>query len=56
MDQDMTYDDKLMGIKHPEIVNNTIFDMNLSSTTSIWVLIGGIMILWSCWRVVRKYY
>lgn len=57
MNNDMTYDDKLMGvINQPEVVNNTIFDMNLTSTTSLWIAIGAVILLVTCLRVVVKHY
>ena len=57
MDNDMTYDDKLMGvIAQPEVVNNTIFDMNLTSTTTLWFAVGAIILLVTCLRVVVKHY
>jgi len=57
MDNDMTYDDKLMGvINQPEVINNTIFDMNLTSNTSLWISIGAVILLVTCLRVVVKHY
>ena len=57
MNNDMTYDDKLMGvISQPEVVNNTIFDMNLISNTSLWITIGAVILLVTCLRAIVKHY